>query len=121
MEALDYLAMAVLAAVFIGFGFAIYFNYQRGSAEREFEFQAQILAERIQAIAAQDPGSTEYMEIIVPAGCELGFFDNSVLIKIGSNSKSFPVRIPVSGPTFSGQKLNLIIRRLEDGVYVNTT
>ncbi|MEM3420911.1 MAG: hypothetical protein QW835_06185 [Candidatus Hadarchaeum sp.] len=121
MGALDYLAMAVLAAIFIGFGFAMYFNYQQGAAEREFEFQAQTLAERIRAMASQDVGATEYMEIFVPAGCELAFHDNSVTIKIGSNSRSFPVGIQVSGVEYSGQKLNLIIRRSEDGVYVSTS
>ncbi|MEM4187740.1 MAG: hypothetical protein QXN56_01050 [Candidatus Hadarchaeum sp.] len=121
MEALDYLAMAVLAAIFIGFSFAIYFNYQQGAAEREFELQAQTLAERIRAMAAQDVGSTEYMEIFVPAGCELAFRDNLVSIKIGGDSRSFPVGIPVIGARYSGQKLNLIIRRAEDGVYVSTS
>ncbi|MGC8816397.1 MAG: hypothetical protein ACP5PX_01060 [Candidatus Hadarchaeum sp.] len=121
MEALDYLAMAVLAAVFIGIGFTMYFSYQQGAAEREFEYRAQLLAERIQAMAAQDVGSIEYIQIFVPAGCELSFSDNAVSIKIGGVAKSFPVGIPVSGPVYSGQNLNLIIRRVEEGVYVGKT
>lgn len=121
MGALDYLAMAVLAIIFIGFGFAMYLNYQQGAAEREFESRAELLAERIKTMAKQDVGTTDYMEIFVPDGCELRFSDNAVSIKIGGASKSFPVGISVSGQVYSGQKLTLVIRRFEDGVYVSTT
>ncbi|MGQ9788820.1 MAG: hypothetical protein ACUVQM_05925 [Candidatus Hadarchaeaceae archaeon] len=121
MGALDYLAMAVLAAIFLGLGFAIYLNYQQGASEREFESRAELLAERIRVMAKQDVGTTEYMEILVPESCELGFSDNAVYIKIGGALKSFPVGISVSGQVYSGGKLSLIIRRIEDGVYVSTT
>jgi arginine utilization protein RocB len=121
MESLDYLAMAILAAIFIGLGFTLYYNYQRGAAEREFEATAQLLADRIKAMAQQDVGTTEYLEIFVPASCELSFFDNMVSIRIGSSSRNFPVGISVSGSVPSGQKVKLLLQRLDGGIHVSTT
>jgi len=121
MGALNYLAMAILAAIFIGLGFTLYSEYQRGAAEREFEIKAELLAERVKAMSAQDVGSRDYIDIFVPPNCELSFSDNKISIKIGSSSKNFSVGILVSGPVFSGQSLNLIIQRTENGVDVRAT
>lgn len=119
MEALDYLAMAILAIVFIGISFGIYSEYMKGSVVREFEAKAELLAQRVEALGAQDVGSTDYVEIYVPQNCELSFSDNAILVRIGSSSRNLPVGIQVSGPVFSNQSLNLKIQRTENGVSVN--
>lgn len=123
MGALNYLAMVVLAVIFIGIGFTLYSEYQRGAAEREFESKAELLAERINAMAPQSPGSTDYLDIYVPPNCELSFSDNAISMRIESSSKKISVDIPINGTDtiFSNQRLNLMIQRTESGVYVNAT
>ncbi len=115
------MAMVVLAVIFVGLGFTLYSEYQRGAAEREFEAQAEILAERVKAMASQGVGTTDYLEIYVPPNCELSFSDNAVSIMIGNSSKVIPVNIPINGQVFSDQRLNLMIQRTESGVYVSAT
>ncbi len=119
MSALNYLAMVVLAVLFLGLSFTLYSQYQTGAAEREFEAQAELLAERVNAMSAQSPGSTDYLEIDVPPNCELSFSDSQIALKIGASSRNIIVDLPISGPTFSDQKLNLIIQRTETGVNVS--
>lgn len=119
MGTLNYLAMVILAMLFIGISFGIYSEYQKGSLEREFDERAELLAQRVQALGIQSVGSTFYLEIYVPQNCELSFSDNIVLVRIGSSFKNLPVGIPVSGPVFSNQRLNMKIQRTENGVSVN--
>jgi len=121
MGALNYLAMVVLAVIFIGLGFTLYSQYQAGAAEREFEAKVEILAERINAMSAQDSGSTDYLEIYVPPNCELGFYDSKIFIMIGSSSREISLNLPVSGPTLSDQQLSLMVQRSENGVILSAT
>lgn len=111
--------MVVLAVLFIGIGFTLYSEYQHGAAEREFESKAELLAERVRAMAAQSPGSTDYLDISVPPNCELSFSDNAIFARIGSSTENFSVDVPVYGPVFSNQRLNLMIQRTENGVDVS--
>lgn len=121
MGALNYLAMVALAVIFIGLGLALYSQYQTGAAEREFEAKAEILAELVNAMSVQDPGSTDYLEIYVPTNCELSFHDSTISVKVGSSSKDIPVDVFISGPTLSGRQLNLMIQRTKSGVTVSAT
>jgi len=121
MSALNYLAMVILAVLFIGMGFAIYSNYQRGALEKEFETKAELLANRVNLIGTQNEGSRDYLEIYVPSNCQLSFSDNAVLVRIGGSSRSFPVSVPVEGPVFSNQRVNLVIQRTAAGVSLSAT
>ncbi len=118
MGALNYIAAVIFAALFIGIGFALYAQYQRGAAEQEFRLKAADLAGQIKALG--DQGETiMYFEISVPQGGTLGFMDNVVVISIGQWSDNFQVDVPVSGPTFSNQKVNLKLVRTGSGVSVS--
>jgi len=119
MGALDYIAMVIFAVIFIGIGFTIYSEYQRGAAEREFEARVELLAERVEAMIAQGVGTTDYFEIFVPPNCELSFSENAIFAKIGGSSRNFPVGISIEGPVFSNQRLNLMIQRTDNGVSVS--
>lgn len=119
MGTLNYIAYVVFAVLFLSLAFGIYAQYQRGAAEQEFRLGAERLAERIEALGNQSAGTVDYFEISVPQNCELSFVDSSVLISIGSWSDNFPVGVPVSGPTFSNQNLNLKLERVENGVNVS--
>ncbi len=121
MGALSYLAMVVMAVIFLGLAFTVYSQYQTGAAEREFEAQAEVLAERVNAMSAQSPGSTDYLQILVPPNCELSFADSQIDLKVGSSSRTISVDLPISGPTFSDIRLNLMIQRTETGVSVSAT
>ena len=118
MGALNYLAMVIFVVLFLGIGFAIYSDYQRGALEREFEAKAQDLAERVNLMGAQDVGATDYLEIYVPPNCQLSFSDNAVLVRIGGSSRSFPVSVSVQEPVpvFGNQRVNLVIQRTPAGV-----
>ena len=116
MGALNYLAMVIFVVLFLGIGFAIYSDYQRGALEREFEAKAQDLAERVNLMGAQDVGATDYLEIYVPPNCRLSFADNTILANIGSSSRGFTVTLPVSGPILSNQRVKLVLRRTAAGV-----
>jgi len=116
MGALNYLAYAIFAALFISIGFAMYAEYQRGSAEQEFKLKAEELAERIQELGDQSPGSIWYFDISIPSNCELGFADDAVLISIGEWSENIQVGVRVNGENFTSQDLCLKLTRTEDGV-----
>jgi hypothetical protein len=119
MGTLNYIAYVVFAVLFLSLALGIYIQYQRGAAEQEFRLKAGELSELIEALGDQNTGSTDYFPISVPQNCELRFADNSVVISIGSWSDNFQVGIPVSGPTFSNQNLNLKLERVENGVNVS--
>ena len=121
MGALNYLAMVVLAVIFVGLGFTLYSEYQRGAAEREFETKAELLAERVKTMASQGVGSTDYLEIYVPPNCELSFSGSAISVMIGNSSENILVNIPINGPVFSNQRLNLMIQRTENGVSLSAT
>ena len=119
MGALSYIAAVIFAVFFIGVGFALYSEYQRGAAERDFVYRAGLLAERIDALGAQSSGAVDYFGISIPSNCELRFTDNVVTAVVGEHLENFRVGFPVSGPTFTNQKLNLKLERTENGVDVS--
>ncbi len=116
MGALNYLAYTIFAVLFISIGVAMYAEYQRGSAEQEFRLKAEELAEQIQELRGQSPGSIWYFDISVPSNCELGFADNAILISIGEWSENIQVGVRVNGENFTSQDLCLKLTRTEDGV-----
>ncbi|MDI6643381.1 MAG: hypothetical protein QMD95_04980 [Candidatus Hodarchaeaceae archaeon] len=119
MGALNYIAAVVFAVLFIGVGFTLYSQYQRGAAEQEFRLRAAALAEQIEALGNQTENTVLYFNIFVPPNCTLSFKDSSVVIRIGEWSDNFQVGVSVSGPTFTEGKLNLKLLRTENGVDVS--
>ena len=119
MGAINYIAYVIFAVLFVSIAFAIYIQYQQGAAEQEFGLKAEELSERIEALGNQSAGTVDYFDISVPPNCELRFADNAVVISIGSGSDNFSVGLPVSGPTFSNQRLNLRLERTGNGVNVS--
>jgi hypothetical protein len=118
MGTLNYIAYVISALLFVSVAFTIYIQYQRGAVEQEFKLRAEELSERIEALGNQSPGTVDYFDISVPSNCELRFTDNAVVVVIGSWSENFPVGIPVSGPTFTDQRLSLRLERSGNGVNV---
>lgn len=118
MGALNYIAYVIFAVLFVSVGFAMYAEYQRGAAEQGFRLKAKELAGRIQVLGDQSENTIWYFDITVPSNCELRFGDNAVIITIGEWSENFQVGVPVSGPTFSSQDLNLKMVRTENWVDV---
>lgn len=121
MGTLNYIAYVIFAVLFISIGFAIYTQYQQGAAEQEFRLKAEELAGQINEVGNMSVGSSLNFEIYVPPNCELRFMDNAVVIGIGGWSNNFPADVPVSGPSFTNQKLNLKLERTDNGVDVTAT
>jgi hypothetical protein len=119
MGTLNYIAYVIFAVLFISIAIAVYVQYQQGAAEQDFRLKAEGLAGEIEQLGNMSAGSVQNFEISVPQNCELRFTDNTVVIVIGSWSDNFPVGIPVSGPTFSDQKLSLRLERTGNGVNVS--
>ncbi len=119
MGALNYIAMVIFAALFIGIGFALYSQYQRGSAEQEFKLKAAELAEKIELLWNQIENTTWSFDISVPPNGTLSFVDDALVISIGEWSDNLQAGVPVSGPTFSEGKLTLKLLRTENGVSVS--
>lgn len=105
--------------LFVSMAFAIYAQYRQGAAEQDFRLKAEELSERIEALGNQSAGTVDYFEISVLSNCELRFVGNAVVISIGSQPENFPADIPVSGPAFSNQRLNLRLERTGSGVNVS--
>lgn len=116
---MKYIAYVIFAVIFISAGFAIYALYQRGTAEQEFRLKAEELAGQIESMGGMSAGTILNFEITVPESCELRFTDNMVSILIGDWSDNFSVGLPVSGQTFSNQRLSLRLERTGSGVSVN--
>jgi len=121
MGALNYIAYVIFAVLFISIALAMYVQYQQGAAEQDFKLKAEGLAEEIEQLGNMSAGFVRNFEISVPLNCELRFIDNTVVILIGSWSDNFSVGIPVSGPTFSDQRLSLRLERTGNGVNVSAT
>lgn len=119
MGTLNYIAAVIFAALFIGIGFTLYSQYQRGAAEREFKLKAEELAGQIEALGNQSENTILYFDLSVPPSGILSFVDNTVVISIGEWSENFQVGVPVTGPTFTEQKLKLKLERTESGVSVS--
>ncbi len=118
MGTLNYIAYVIFAVLFISISFAIYTEYQRGAAEQEFRLKAEELAGQINELGNQSEGTILYFDISVPPNCELRFTDNAVVIMIGKWPDNFQVGVPVSGPTFINQRVDLKLERTENGVSV---
>lgn len=119
MGALKYIAYVIFAALFLSIGYALYSEYQRGAAQREFRLKAEDLAGQIEKLGNMSTGSSLNFEIYVPSNCELSFTDNAVVIVIGGSSENFPVGVPVSGRTFTDQKVTLKLKRTDIEVSVS--
>ncbi|MEM2877975.1 MAG: hypothetical protein QXG10_00250 [Candidatus Hadarchaeales archaeon] len=119
MGALNYLAYAIMAAMFISMAVVLYTGYSRAMEEQRFAGSVEELANRIRSLAAQDPGTEWHLQIYVPSGCELSFGDSSVNFIIGNRADNVYVGIQVSGPALSGTSANMRLLRVENGVEVS--
>lgn len=119
MPALKLLASVVFASIFCGIFIALYSTYHSESAEAKFEREAGQLAELIKALKDQDPGSATLFTIDVPQDCQLKFENTSVVISIGGENRSFNTFVSLIGPSFSGGRVQLTLRRTSEGVEVS--
>jgi len=119
MVALKLLASVVFASIFCGIFVVIFNTYRSESAEAKFERDAGQLAELIETLRDQDPGSTIPFTITVPLNCQLRFENTFVVISIGGENRGFDTFVSLSGPSFSGGRAELTLRRTSGGVEVS--
>lgn len=119
MIAVKQLAEVILAAAFVAIFAGLYLTYQGGSAIAAFERDAEQLAQLISLLSTQDNGTQNVFSIEVPAGCELRFEDNAIIVVINNVPENFDVGVSVSGPTFTNQKIKLTLHRVENGVEIS--
>jgi hypothetical protein len=118
MGALNYIAYAITAALFLSLAAALYVEYSRASEEHNFISGARELAARISALGGQDPGSVTYYEMRIPQWCELRFEDNKLIVTIGSTAENLETGVAVTGPTLRGTAVSLRLERMENRVEV---
>ena len=116
MPALKLLASVIFATIFCGIFVVLYTTYHSQSAEAKFERDADQLAGLIRTLKDRDPGSTMLFTIDVPQDCLLKFENTSVLISIGGGNRSYNTFVNLSGPSFSGEQVELTLRRTSEEV-----
>jgi len=119
MVALKLLASVVFASIFCGIFVVLYNTYRSESAEAKFERDAGQLAELVRTLRDQDPGSTILFTITVPQDCQLRFENTFVVISIGGENRNFNTFVSLSGPSLSGGRVELTLRRTSEGVEVS--
>jgi hypothetical protein len=119
MVALKLLASVIFASIFCATFVVLYSTYHSESSEAKFERVAGQLAEMIEVLKDQDPGSTMPFTIEVPQNCQLMFENTFVVISIGGENMSFDTFVNLSGPSFSDQRVELTLRRTSEGVEVS--
>ena len=119
MPALKLLASVILASIFCATFVVLYTTYRSESAEAKFKREADQLAELIMALADQDPGSTMLFTIDVPSNCQLRFEDNFVVTLIEDEIERRDTSTALTGPSFSGRRVELTLRRTSEGVEVS--
>jgi hypothetical protein len=118
LVAFKQLAGVIFAVIFMSIVGAIYVGYSRGSAKSNFEHDAENLAQQIRLLADQSENTTWIFNIDVPADCELQFENKSVVAIVDNVHKYHDVGINVDGPTISGRRVGLTLRRTENGVTI---
>lgn len=116
MPALKLLAGVIFATIFCGIFVVLYITYHSQSVEAKFERDADQLAELIRTLRDRDPGSTMLFTIEVPRDCLLKFENTSVAISVGGENRSFDTFVSLSGPSLSGGRVELTLRRTSEGV-----
>jgi hypothetical protein len=111
LAALKLLAGVIFAAIFCGIFVVLFNTYHTQSAEAKFERDANLLAGLIRDLKDMGPGSTMSFTIEVPQDCWLKFENTSVVISVGGDSSSFDTFVSLSGPSFSGERVVLTLRR----------
>lgn len=111
MAALKLLAGVIFAVIFCGIFVVLFNTYHTQSAEAKFERDADQLAGLIRTLKDMDPGSTMLFTIQVPRGCWLKFENTSVVISMGGENRSFNTYVSLSGPSFSGVRVELTLKR----------
>jgi hypothetical protein len=97
----------------------LYNTYRAESSEAKFEREAGELAELIQTLSDQDPGSTILFTLTVPQDCQLGFENTFVVVEIGSEVEHHDTSINLIGPSFSGGQVQLTLERTSEGVEIS--
>jgi hypothetical protein len=119
LPALKSLASVILASIFCATFVVLYSTYSSEGAEAKFERDAGQLAGLIEALGDQDPGSTMSFTIAVPPNCRLRFENTFVVVSIGGEDRRFDTFVSLSGPSFSGGRVELMLRRTSEGVEVS--
>jgi hypothetical protein len=119
MGALNYISYMVFAAIFIGIGFTIFYQYQLGAAERGFLSKAGELSNQIRNLSLRDVGSSINFSVAVPSGARLTFENTMVLAHVGSRVENFGAGVVVSGPDFDAGSFTLRLLRTQEGVSVS--
>jgi len=112
------LASVVFASIFCAIFVVVYNSYQAESSEAKFEREAGQLAELIQTLSDQDPGSTISFTITIPQNCQLEFENTFVVVEIGDEIKRLDTSITLIGPSFSGGPVELTLERTSEGVEI---
>jgi len=108
----------VLASIFCAIFVALYNTYRAESSEAKFEREAGQLAELIQTLSDQDPGSTISFTITIPKNCQLGFENTFIVVEVGGEIKRFDTSVTLTGPSFSGGRVELTLERTSEGVEI---
>ncbi|MEW6592489.1 MAG: hypothetical protein AB1305_02225 [Candidatus Hadarchaeota archaeon] len=119
MGALNYISYVVFAAIFIGIGFTLVYQYSQGAAERDFLVRVEELSNQIRNLSLQDAGSSANFSITVPSGSQLSFENTMVLAQVGGRVENFNAGVAVSGPAFDGGGFTLKLLRTQEGVTVS--
>jgi len=116
LPALKLLAGVIFATIFCSIFVVLYTTYHTQSAEAKFERDADQLAGLIRTLKDRDPGSTMRFTIEVPQDCWLKFENTFVVISVGGENRSFNTFVSLSGPSFSGERVGLTLRRTSEEV-----
>ena len=113
------LASAILASIFCAIFVALYSTYSSESARARFEREASQLAELIETLADQDPGSTMQFTITVPPNCKLRFENTFVVAEMGDEIERHDTSVALTGPSFGGGRVELTLERTPEGVEIS--
>lgn len=119
MPALRLLASVIFASIFCAMFVALYSTYSLESAEAKFDREAGQLAELIETLADQDPGSTMQFTITVPSNCQLRFENTFVVAEIGDEVEHYDTSVALTGPSFGGGRVKLTLERTSEGVEIS--
>jgi len=119
LPALKLLAGVIFATIFCGIFVVLFNTYHTQSAAAKFERDAGQLAGLIGTLRDKDPGSTMQFIIEVPQDCWLKFENTSVVISVGGENRSFNTFVSLSGPSFSGERVELNLSRTSEEVEIS--
>lgn len=113
------LASVIFASIFCAMFVVLYSTYSSESAEAKFEREAGQLAELIETLADQDPGSAMQFTITVPQNCQLRFENKFVVALIREKIGRYDTSVALTGPLFGSGRVKLTLERTSEGVEIS--